>query len=467
MSHRPYTLPSRLCRWLTELVLYVSLAVGSTWPLATQITTHLPLAHAPPGVATVPLLNLWTLWWNVHSLERGYRTYWHAPIYYPERWYFAASEPQTLTGLCAWPLWHVLPSSVAVYNVLLLCFLTLNGWFAGRLLERLRVRWALALCGGAAMVVLPLVHWQLGVFQLVSLWGVLWVLHAAVGFRRQPTTRRAVYLGFAFAATYSLCCYYGLFLSLLLLATLPALFGRRLVQWRFWNRSLVAAAVAAVLLLPVVSAQLAFTRAHNISYEEPWVRALSAVPRNYLVQPWARLPLLAGLPGPAEGPAWPLCPGILKLTLAAVGLALGLWLRRTRRRYLGAARHRCRRRWRLVGPLAQLARYHTVPVADGLLSGLRARAQLLSLRLLRADGRGAPGHARTATNLHAGRDLEAPLAACGAGRNTASRWIAGPGNLAGPAGSLRGTASERRNRLDRLALRPGTQRRAAAVHSLA
>ena len=48
-------------------------------------------------VATVPLFNLWTIWWNADRLRHGLKDYWDAPIFYPERDTFAFSEPQPTT----------------------------------------------------------------------------------------------------------------------------------------------------------------------------------------------------------------------------------------------------------------------------------------------------------------------------------------------------------------------------------
>jgi hypothetical protein len=48
--------------WLIEPMLFLLLAVASTWPLASQIDAAIPTGRE--RVATVPLFNLWTVWWN-------------------------------------------------------------------------------------------------------------------------------------------------------------------------------------------------------------------------------------------------------------------------------------------------------------------------------------------------------------------------------------------------------------------
>src|SRR5258708_1206453 len=68
-------------------LMYAGLALWSTWPLLRNPATTLPLG--PSQVATVPLFNLWTIWWNADRLRHGLKEYWEAPIFYPERDTFA------------------------------------------------------------------------------------------------------------------------------------------------------------------------------------------------------------------------------------------------------------------------------------------------------------------------------------------------------------------------------------------
>lgn len=311
--------------------LFVLLAVLATFPLAAKLTSHLPQGNEP--AATVPLLNLWTIWWNVDRLEHGYQNYWDAPIYHPADRMFAASEPQTVVGWLAWPLYKLLHNWAAVYNCLVLLFLSLNGYAAYRLLRGLRLTIGAATGGGAMMVVLPIVHWQLGVFQLISLWGVLWTLRLLFRFRRSPSVAEAVMVGSAFAVTYSLCCYYGLFLAILLLVTTPLLMGKRLLRRSLWGYGAAAVLLALALLSPVLAAQLRLANETLVEYPNEWFLALSALPADYLRTPWEQWISLSEGGGRVEVEryAWPLCPGTLKIALAFVGIGYGTWHRRRRR----------------------------------------------------------------------------------------------------------------------------------------
>ncbi len=133
---------------------------------------------------------------------------------------------------------------------------------------------------GAIVCLLPLVHLQLGVFQVIALGGIIWTILALERFRRCPGPFQAVHWAAAFACTDSLCCYYGLFLSILLLICAPLLFGRRLLQKRTWWWGLAALACTMLLLLPIVWAQLTHNRQHSFKYPEEWVAALSVLPTD-------------------------------------------------------------------------------------------------------------------------------------------------------------------------------------------
>ena len=45
-----------------ELLFFALVAVAATWPLVCHFETALPMGTE--RAATVPLFNLWTIWWN-------------------------------------------------------------------------------------------------------------------------------------------------------------------------------------------------------------------------------------------------------------------------------------------------------------------------------------------------------------------------------------------------------------------
>ncbi len=313
--------------------MFAVLAIASTWPLACRYDSALALGTEP--TATVPMLNLWTIGWNVDRLRHGYQHYWDAPIYFPVRDALALSEPLPLTGWLAWPIWDRPFGPVAVYNLLLWLFLTLNGWVTCRFLRRMRLaRWA-AVAGGAMLCLLPIVHWQLGVIQLVSLWGVVWTLAALRQAGQRCRARDGVQLGLAFACTYLLCSYVGLMLSVLLISATPFWFGRRWRhgrwrQRRWWLCCGVALLTATLLTGPVILRQHAVGSLRGGEFTEQTLASLSVVPADYWTTPWSQWVPLPALPR-AEGElVWPLSPGTLKYVAALGGCVFGLWSKRYR-----------------------------------------------------------------------------------------------------------------------------------------
>jgi hypothetical protein len=312
---------------LAEASLYFLLAIAATWPLARVADRGLPLGTEP--AATVPLLMTWTIWWNADRAAHAQADYWNAPIFHPTADTFAFSEPAWPTVIVAPILW-ISGNRVAAYNAFLLLALTINGWSTFRLLRALRLRWLASLLGGGLVELLPFVHHELGVLQLVPLCGIIWTLHALVRFGRRPTSGRAAVLAMAFASTYLLCAYYGLFLSILLPPAGLCLIGKRLLVGRTWPALALAAAMAALLVLPVTRAQMRVVRQHHLVRPDDWLIRLSARTQDYFVPPWPYFHRSAAANAEGSVTPFPLCPGVAKAALAAAGLVAGFRRRRYR-----------------------------------------------------------------------------------------------------------------------------------------
>ena len=164
-------------RWqtLAVCVVFAGVALWSTWPLACQPMHSLALG-ASPG-STVPMVNLWSIWWNsdwfFSDRHREIISYWNAPFFYPTQSVFAFSEPQPTTIVVAPVIW-LTGSRTLAYNIYLWLGLLLNGVLCWRLLRFLGVQRCIAAGGGIAMILLPIGHWQRDVLQTVPVWGILW-----------------------------------------------------------------------------------------------------------------------------------------------------------------------------------------------------------------------------------------------------------------------------------------------------
>jgi len=321
--------PSRRRTWTREavaLAICVATAISLTWPLAAKISDGIPLGTET--VATVPLVSLWSLWWNADRMAHGYTGYWDAPIFHPAERAFGFSETHFIQGGLAAALHWATGSWASSYNVILLVALSLNGFAAYRLLLTLGTRFAAALGGGVLVVALPYVHQELGVLALVPVWGILVSLLAASAFVDQPSMRRGLLLGVAVGASYLLSGYYGIMAGLLLALTLPFLLWRKLRDRKLWIGIAAGMAAAAVLVLPLALPQRDATRAQGFERSEATAAKHSARPVDYVEAAW---PTLTPAPGgiaskPSQRAFWP---GTVRCALALLG---GAWLLASRGR---------------------------------------------------------------------------------------------------------------------------------------
>ncbi|MDA1159490.1 MAG: hypothetical protein O2983_07755 [Planctomycetota bacterium] len=309
---------------LLELTLFVLLAVFSTWPLATQLGQVIPTGQE--RVATVPLFNLWTIWWNADRAGEGFANYWDAPIFAPIENAFVLSETQPTTVVVAPVVW-VTGSRALAYNLYLLTMLVANGWAGSILVRSLTCNRFVGTCSGAVMLLLPFVHWQLGVLQLSQVSGILLTLHFLIRFLTGYKMKDAALLGAAVGFCYLACNYYGYQLCLTLLFALPVLVVKRCCFYRVVAGFVIASVAASVMVLPVVAMQLSASNRQNWDRRAETVYSLSAVQADYFRTLW-RGPLSNSAGSQAR---FPLSPGLACSVLAIVGAFVGLRQRDTRR----------------------------------------------------------------------------------------------------------------------------------------
>ncbi len=180
------------------------------------------------------------------------------------------------------------------------------------------------------MLMLPYVHWQLGVLQLVPMFGVIWTIYALWKFGGSPTIIRSLLLGTAFAVTYFLCNYHGLFLSLLLILSGVWLVGKNLWNWRAGLKLLPGAVWCLLLIGPMILHQ------RHVSHQHDWTRPPELIQRqsaqwgDFTATPWRQLlPIREFVDQSRSG--WTLSPGYLKMGLAILGLAWGFYCAHLRR----------------------------------------------------------------------------------------------------------------------------------------
>lgn len=294
-----------------------------TWPLANSIATHIPLGSEV--ASTVPFLNLWTMEWNANRVSQGFQSYWNAPIFYPVEGSFAFADPQPFTGLLSASISSLSPA--LAYNLVLILFLSLNGWSVFRLLISIDTPFIPALFSGFLAQTLPFITHERGVLQLQPLFGMIWALGSFWHLIHKSSWRNAVGLGLAITITFLTSEYYGLFLVLILLPL--GIYGiSHQNRWRFLQRLLVTGIIAALLSLPTLLTQ------QSILNEAGFHRDLSTITHNSAsLADYANAPeqTFGGSISSSLKPSrQPLFPGFGVIALGSIGLVAGLQNRQTR-----------------------------------------------------------------------------------------------------------------------------------------
>ncbi len=313
----------RLAKLSFPTVCFLLIAIWLLAPTLRQLHSTIPTG--PTLVATVPLFNAWTIWWNADRALHGFANYWDAPIFHPTSGAFAFSEPQPATLLVA-PVYWITGSPIAAYKAWMLLSLTLNGVFAFRLLRGTGSGRLLAMIGGVIMVTLPIVHQQLEVLQMIPVWGILWTWDAVRRMGRKPTRWRGLEAGVACGVTFMLSVHHGLFMALLLPVCAILILRRRRDRILWTSMAIVvvsAGMLVGSLVWPIhrIAAQYEFERSPES------VKGLSMRATDYgkvathgLINPH----LVEGRRG------WEFSPGWIKMLLATAGIALSFCRRRHR-----------------------------------------------------------------------------------------------------------------------------------------
>jgi hypothetical protein len=303
----------RVARASIAVAVNATLAVVTTWPLALDWRSRIPLGAE--RVATVPQFNLWTLRWNADRFEHLYRGYWNAPIFWPIDGAFARSEAQPLTGLVYTAL-RPFGGGTGAYNLTLWCLLVLNGLALSLLARRLGASFPAVLLAGALGQSLAFVFNELGVLQLVPLFPVWLLIERVVAYRQRPSTARLAGAGACLGALALVSGYYALFTLLAVVLAGPILLAGAARPAVLARDVTAALAVAVALAAPFSLAQRSATAGER--WTDETVRSNSARAVDWLQHedatvrvPWAR----------ARDGGTALFPGAFLLALAVVGVA--------------------------------------------------------------------------------------------------------------------------------------------------
>jgi hypothetical protein len=318
----------RLSYRLAPAALCLLAAIVATWPLFPSIASALPLGTEHE--ATVPLFNLWSLWWDADRVPHGLLGLWNAPIFHPLEGTFTFSEPMLLQGVALSPLWWLGVPPAAIYNLAILLTLVCNGLATLSLARALGARRGAALLAALAGVTLPYTAKVLGVLPVLPLFGTIWALAALVRFGEEGGWRPAALAVLAFAAQFLAGEQMALLsLPFLLLAGLAAL-----AEQRFRTRSVATlgalAILGALVLSPIASTVSSFHEKYGFKRSEEVVTALSAQGRDFTTRPSSSRLAFPPREDSYNGDTGGLFPGFLLLGLGVAGAWLG-WRQGERR----------------------------------------------------------------------------------------------------------------------------------------
>ena len=329
MLHRIFIRPG-LLQTAMLASMYAVLSIIILWPAVKPQSLYSTLPTGPTEVGTVPFFNTWTIWWNADRASNGFQRYWQAPIFFPVEGTFAFSEPQPATLLVAPVIWCG-GSPIVAYKLYLLISLTLNGVFACRILRRLKLPPVSAAVGGAAMILLPIVHQQIDVLQLIPVWAILWTWQAFDALCRRPGLLAAIQSGAAFGFSFWLSIHHGLFLSILLCGPVLAM-PRRWMSRQLAGFGGLAFAIAMIMILPLILPIRHYLNQHQFERSDGTIAGLSAHAVDYLNTPANSLIPGVELRGPGfQKSGRQLNPGWFRLAMAVPGIWFGLRRRNNRR----------------------------------------------------------------------------------------------------------------------------------------
>lgn len=268
---------------------FLGLTVVMTWPWV----THLRDAASDPGD---PYLISWTLWWDYHQTFHSPLNLFHANIFFPYRYTLAFSEHHYGIALFCFPLFALGLRPLTVTGIATLVGFAFSGYGAFRLARTLTGSNGVAWVAGIVFAFIPYRFGQLPhLVYLFSGWIPL-LLEAVVLFIREPTRKRATWLGVVFFMN-ALTSIHWLVLTLIPLGFSALLLLTRHGGWRnatLWRRAVVALAVASVALCPFLLPYARAAQLYGFVRNRQEALFYSASPIDWLVgeyrnKIWCRL----------------------------------------------------------------------------------------------------------------------------------------------------------------------------------
>jgi hypothetical protein len=340
-------------------LLYLSVAVIFTWPLAAGLTRDIPWDLGDS------LLNAWILAWDADRLLRflggdvdAIRNFWNANIFYPEPLTLAYSEHLFAQAIQIFPIYALTGNIILSYNLLFLSSFVLSGLGMFLFVREITGSARAGLVAGLIYAFAPYRVPQFSHLQVIS---SQWMPFVLYGLRRYFLTRHITPLagaGTALIAQNLSNGYFLLFFAPFVLAyALFEISTRKLwADVRLWVALSVTALVVTAVTLPFLFPYLELRRLGFGPRVLNEVKAFSADVFSYWTSPaesWLWGSLIRAFPK-AEGD---LFPTVAALALGGVGIAASLsvaWAH-AQARPAAAARHLTTVVWVLIAAAAVYA----------------------------------------------------------------------------------------------------------------
>lgn len=385
---------------LATLALFVALAVGHTWPLASAPGT---LSRHDNGDA---VLNEWAVAWVAHQLRADPLNLFNANIFYPEPNTLAFSEHLFVQGVMGAPLRWAGASTLLVHNILILTGFALTGWSMCLVMRYYTGDWSAAIVGGMLLAFNAHTLGRLAHLQALHVEFLPPAVLALDRLLRVPALWSAIRLSMLFVLQSLTSNYLLVFtafgMAAAALVRAPEWLGRE--RRRVLGFLCVAASLAIVLLLPFLLPYREAQRMQGLTRSLAEASTYAATWRDYL-----------SATGTLHFDLWSfrfwqgtgLFPGVAALVLAAATLRRGL-----------AWRDRSARMWLAIGVTGVLLSFGTSVPGYGwlyqampLLQGIRASVRFGFLMLAAVAALAAFGladlRARLATQPRRGALLAA------------------------------------------------------------
>ena len=322
--------------WIRAAGLYLVAALALTWPLATQLTTHLGALEG----AGDPFLNLWVLgtgvkaWLAAPGAVLSGRVF-DANIFYPAAGSLTFSDHLLLQSLVMAPFYALSGNLALCYNVLLIVSIAGSGLAMHALVKGVTASTPAALVAGLAWACWPYRSAHLLHLQLQSLYFLPLALLALYRLAAARRKAGAALLGVWAALQAISSVYYGVMTAVTLGVGATAVAWAS-GQWRgrrFWSRMALAGVVGAILVAPVVwpywqsSQREGFGRNlfEAAAHAASWQSYTQVPPDNLLYGRTGLLRSRAPLPGQRDRRhvEHQMFPGLVLIGLAALGLWRG------------------------------------------------------------------------------------------------------------------------------------------------